>query len=293
MSRSRLDYLMIAFANAALPIFVVLRARSGDLATANALLIGTLSAILVNGALLAGIGIRKKRAGQRISRTTLLFVLVMGIASIGSVELVARFLLDPDDVVKLAYSNKPLARIYPEPKRLVVELMRHRQQSSDEYQRVAARARPLSPSVYSSESFANTDVMRTTISSLQAAAAVDFGYAARRSRQIADFRREMERIDPHSMYLQAWSETEASDESLARIEKDWLTSTVKLYEYAISKVGETKLVNGKLLFRSDAERLEFARLIEESRSLNTRLQTVSKNMKEAQARARADLALDK
>jgi len=198
---------------------------------------------------------------------------------------------------ELALSGTPLNEIQPEQKRLVVELIRRRILNSRDYDRARAEVhnKPLSPALYSPESYVNVDVNHRTISELQKYAEVDFEYSSKQELAKAEFRTKMARIDP--TYLQSWDsqrqDQQALETSMISLEKQWLDSVVVLYEFAAKHIEVIKLQGGKLLFSDPAIEQTFQRQQDASEALCSRLKEQSKELitRERQSRSHiADLA---
>ena len=75
--------------------------------------------------------------------------MILALASAGAAAVGLNLAEEPNDLVKLAYSSKPLNEIRPEQKRLYIELIRRKDQNSRDYGRVAASTKPIVPALYS------------------------------------------------------------------------------------------------------------------------------------------------
>ena len=83
-----------------------------------------------------------------------------------------------------------------------MELIRELAASSKEYESAAAHFRPITPPLYSPESFGSTEAMDSAVRQLQQAFAIDAAYFDGLRRSEARFREEMERADPQYLLSQ-------------------------------------------------------------------------------------------
>lgn len=177
-----------------------------------------------------------------------------------------------NEYVDLALSNVPLSQIHPERKALVVELIRSKAANSREYDAVLARTKPLSPELYSSESFASKEANTDTMEQLREATDADFAYRAKQQEAEKEFESKMSAVDPQ--YLKAFvgnSSEEAADAATSSLERQWFSTTAALYEYAAAHQKEIGVQNGNLKFASTAVQIKFNRRQEFSKTLHAKL----------------------
>jgi hypothetical protein len=138
-----------------------------------------------------------------------------------------------DNYLAVALSDTPLNKIKPDRKRLVVELIRQNKAASDENSRIAKSMRPISPALYSGDSFASKAAMESTSSQLKQAYEIDQAYAAAKHQARQDFHDKMQRVDPD--YLRGFESRMQEEDSLeASIEAEeakWVASALSLYDY--------------------------------------------------------------
>jgi len=176
-----------------------------------------------------------------------------------------------NDILELAFSDVPLGKISPEPKRLLVELVRRRDANSRTYSQIASTMRPLSPPLYSAESFANEKVCRGTAIRLTQSVEADFGYFAQQEQAGKEFSENLMRIAPTSDLLKA-DQWQASASVGNELEHTWLSSTVGLYDYAASHAKDITIKNGTLEFSTESVRREFNRQLATSKDLFQKFQ---------------------
>jgi hypothetical protein len=193
----------------------------------------------------------------------------------------------------LALSDIPLSRIQPEQKRLVVELIRRRAANSREYDSLAseAKAKPISPSLYTPESYANERLIDSTIAQLARYADADFQYSQKQQAAMSEFRQKMEKVDPK--YLRSWDNRslgeEAAEQQALNLERNWLNSAVSLYGFARSHSQEISLMNGHLEFATDDLRSEFNTKQDQSKTLYEKWQGTLQGLARRQQEARAQI----
>ncbi len=143
LSRKQLDLFLVTVANLAAMAVVIYEYRFGDLERIPGLISCVVAICGVNALMLVSIRLRNKRIGQLTSRNLIALAAVFAVISVAVSMLVILMSPSGGDVVKLAYSKVPLIVIHPEPKRLMVELLRRRETNSRIYGQVAASAKPL------------------------------------------------------------------------------------------------------------------------------------------------------
>jgi hypothetical protein len=192
---------------------------------------------------------------------------VLAVASATVTALAVSSIPAHNEYVDLAFSDVPLSQIHPERKALVVELIRRKAANSREYDIDASQAKPLSPPLYSPESFASKDAIADTMGQLKKATDSDFAYRAKQQDAEADFRKRMSEVDPQ--YLATFdSNLEKADEaSMSNLEQQWFSTTSALYQYAAAHQKEIEVRNGNLKFNTTAVQIEFNQRQELSKTL--------------------------
>ena len=296
-SRQQLDWLMLACVNATVPAMLAWKTYSGDVTVKVSILTAIIILPVMNGVVVVGVRSRRKRQGIETPRSFIFWAVGLAMFSALVTTLTVTSISVRNGYFELALSGTPLNEIQPEQKRLVVELIRRRILNSRDYDRARAEVhnKPLSPALYSPESYVNVDVNHRTISELQKYAEVDFEYSSKQELAKAEFRTKMARIDP--TYLQSWDsqrqDQQALETSMISLEKQWLDSVVVLYEFAAKHIEVIKLQGGKLLFSDPAIEQTFQRQQDASEALCSRLKEQSKELitRERQSRSHiADLA---
>lgn len=286
---------MLLSADAAVPAVLVWKTGSGDIRPVTTLLSGLLCLVAVNAVVLIAICRRNQRRGQSTSKWMLLGATGLGFLFALATGAAVFAMPQHNPYLDLAFSGVPLSSIQPEQKRLVVELIRRRAANSREYDILAteAKLRPIFPSLYTPESFANEQVIESTLAQLTKAAEVDFQYSQQQQAAMSDFRQKMAEVDPE--YLRLWDierkGQEAAEQSAIRLEHEWLESTVSLYEYAGSHSKEISLLNGRLKFATDAAQLDFNTKQDHSKALYQKWQDVTQGLIQFHQESRAKVGL--
>jgi hypothetical protein len=106
--------------------------------------------------------------------------------------------------------------------------------------------KPISPALYSVDSFANKTAMKSSSSQLKQAYDIDQAYAAAKHQARQEFHNQMQRVDPD--YLRGFDSKMQEDDSLeASIEAKeakWVASALSLYDYAAAHASDISLNDG-------------------------------------------------
>jgi hypothetical protein len=290
-----MDWLLLLCMDAAVPVVLVWKTHSGEVQPITALMSGLLCLLVGNAIVLTAIHKRSRRTGQPTSKW--LVLKATGLSVLAALVTSAAVLRIPqrNTYLDLALSDIPLSGIQPEQKRLVVELIRRRAANSREYDSLVseAKTKPLSPSLYAPESFANEQVIDSTIAQLTKYADADFQYSQKQQALMSEFRQKMAMVDPE--YLQSWDVKrqgeEAAEQQVIGLERGRLETAVSLYGYAKSHSKEISLMNGHLEFVTDALRSEFNSKQDESKGLYQKWQDATQGLVRRQQETRAQMGL--
>jgi hypothetical protein len=270
VKRTRLDYLCIVLMNVTIPVMLIWRYQAGDTTKSVAVTCGAVSAIVVNTALWWGIRARHKRRHTAAPPLIVILCLIFAVASLCATVVGVHRTSSQNDLLRIALSNTPLNDIHPEENRLFVEFLRLGERNSQEYSRLATGMKPIVPALYSVESFADAEVIRSTCASVQKAAEADFSYAAQQQKAAQDFHDRMLRVEPESAYLKVVASRSEAEGSLTALEREWLASVVTVYSFA-EHAKEIHVDQAKLTFSSEAVRSDFSKLLDGSETLHRRL----------------------
>lgn len=192
----------------------------------------------------------------------------------------------------LAMSNTPLDSIQPVRRRIVVELIRKRAAASKEYESAASHIPPITPPLYSPESFGSIEAMNSAVQQLQQAFDIDTAYFNGLKQSDARFRGEMEQADPQ--HLQSWLSFQNSEEeaqvSVFTAEDQWVQSVHDLYKYASSQHQNIMVRGGILDFSSSEVRSKFQSVESTSESLQQKMQSARAALVENQRQAKAKVS---
>lgn len=280
------DYFVIVLANATIPLVVIWQVYSGDTTKGVAFISSVLSAVGLNAVLLWGIVARNRRRTQPTPARVIVWCAILAVASIGTATVGLEWTADMTDPLRVAYSSTPLEAIHPEKKRLLVEFLRRKERIEQDYRRVAASAKPIVPTLYSAESFANTSVMQSTRASVQGAADKDFSFCEVQKKADGDFQRRMVLVDPASDYLNAVESRSKALEDWAILEHEWVSSVDALYAFADAHSKAISARQGKVVISSDSVRVEFSKLLQSSDAIHKRLIESIKSSAEEYRKAR-------
>ncbi len=288
-SRQQLDWLVLLCVNLTIPVMLGWKTYSGDL-TANVAIISALVTLLfMNCVVVVGIKSRRKRQGIETPRSFIFWAVGLAVFSALVTTLTVASIPVRNDYRELALSSTPLADIQPEQRRLVVELIRRRIANTREENRYLAQLKPLSPALYSPESFANVDVIQNTSNAMKKAAETDFGYNAKNQQAMAEFREKMGTADPG--YLKAWDAEHQDQEDLEAstlaLEKQWLTGVEALYGFAAKNTQSISLRGNKLEFSTPTIEQDFQRQKEANEALYNKLMERERMLAERQKKAQS------
>ena len=253
--------------NISIPFFVPFQEQNADLSQHAMILVAWISAVFLNAALLWGV-LRREHGDRRLMRKTVLLALFLCIASGIASTVAVTLTTTQNSYLALAQSDKLLNEIHPERKRLVVEFIRQSAANSAENNRNAAALKPIDPPLYTVASFANKSAIETTAAQLKAAYALDVDYQTKVAQATRDFRGKMASADAE--YLRSWDASRRDEENeaaaISSAEKEWVSNTLGLYDFAERHAMEIIVRNGALEYTSQAVRNEFVRRVDECKA---------------------------
>jgi len=250
---------------AIVPIMAWLR-YTRSLSTSLMLTTGALSLVVINLALLFGYRVRTKWSYR--ARKRLFYVaLCLGLFTLASDALRKRFLPTEEDLVELAQSDTPLMSIRPEQNRFVVEFLRRKIANERAYAQTAAAMRPLSPPLYSAQSFADKVACEKTLTNLKTAAEADFRFQSEQEEANKEFRSKMERVGGRSDLTAIGDRVLDPARKVNRLEKEWFSKTVKLYQYAADHQLEIVVRDNSIRISAESVLKQFNDQLTESRDL--------------------------
>ena len=167
--------------NLAVPAFVMVQRNGNHLTDAANIWVGWISATMLTVMLVVGTYLRLPMDRRQIPRSMVLTSLALVVLS-GLITTVSIESSPSDNYLAVALSDTPLNKIKPDRKRLIVELVRQNKAASDENSRIAKTMKPISPALYSVDSFANKTAMESTSSQLKQAYDIDKAYAVAKHR---------------------------------------------------------------------------------------------------------------
>src|ERR1700722_20052903 len=227
----RIAWLLIVV-NLSVPAFVFFQRNGNNLSDAVNIWVGWIVATVMTAMLVVGTFLRLPVDRRQIPRSMVLTSLALVVLS-GLITTISIAASPSDNYLAVALSNTPLDKIKPDRKRLVVELIRQEKAASDENNRIAKSMKPISPALYSVDSFASKAAMESTSSQLKQAYDIDQAYAAAKHQARQDFRNKMQRVDPN--YLRGFESRMQADDALETSieaeEAKWVASAMSLYDF--------------------------------------------------------------
>lgn len=285
------DWIIVLCLNISLPAMLAYLRLTESTGSA-ILLVFICCLVLINAVVLLSVRARSRRRGEAMTPRLMVGTVALGILSVLATAGIALLMPAPIDPVKLAYSSTPLSEIRPEQKRLVVELLRQKEQNSQAYGRVAANTKPMNPPLYGVDSFANANVINSTSAALRQSLDMDFSYFDQQQKAEREFRNRMMRIDPRSEFLREVQSQSDIEVSANAIEREWAASAIALYAFAADHAKYMAVHNRNLTF-SDDSAPEFMKRYDASKALYERFQEKVQASIAERKRSRAAAGLDK
>jgi hypothetical protein len=285
-TRQQADWLILICVDVTAPLMLAWEKHVGGASTA----IGIVSALLVlsgmNGALLLAFNRRNKRQSLPTSKNFILAAIGLATVSACSAMVAVALIPGPMSDTQIALSNTPLEDIEPGRKRVFAEFLRRLAaiKRDEDAELEEARKHPFSPPLYSSESFASIDVIHETEEKVKKYALIDLEYGRKNEQAWSDFRQKMGSVDPD--YLRDLSDSQAErlgiESKTLDAEKQWLTSTVALYDFAAENSKDFKVQNGQITFSKHAAQAEFEKQRNMSKSYLDRVTTLERDLAQRQ-----------
>jgi hypothetical protein len=150
----------------------------------------------------------------------------------------------------------------------------------------------MNPSVYSPESFANSQAIQSTVGTLTKLVSIDFQYSASQQSAKQDFRQKMAVCD--AQYLRQWDaerqEQEATEKATEQLEHEWFASIESLYGYALQHSGQIEAKDGHIVITSADVREAFNNELNRSKALHRDLLSSEQGLAKRQQQAKARIA---
>jgi len=274
VSRKSLDWLILIVVNLTVPLIVAWKHHAGEASQTVASVSGLVSLLVLNSVIIIAIHFREKRKNEVIPRGFVIGGIVLALFSVLLTVIGVYSIPEHNDYVELAFSSVPLDQIHPQQKALIVDLLRRTAANSRDYEHLAAQTKPISPHLYSVESFANENVIRSVLAEYVEANAADFAYHEQQEQTMNEFRDKMMKVDPN--YLKSFEadrqEQETQEARAFQLQQECSTATTALYNYAETHAKDITVKDGQLRFTNDDVQAEFSRQLEGSKALYERWQ---------------------
>jgi hypothetical protein len=263
------QWLLLLMIDVTVPTVIISKHHTGEVNTTIALTSAFLSLLVLNVVTVLTTRSRNKRLGQETPRKFYLGAACLAVISGVLTTLAVHSAPVRNDYLELALSDTPLNEIQPKRKALVVELVRRIAEDSKVHERVASQFKPISPALYSPDSFANEKVIRSVSEQYKKAFDMDVTYHKRIETYWREFHEKMLNVDPDFLksFEAASQKSKMPDERVFQLQQQLAAATLDLYGYADSHSRELTVSDGKLHFANEDVRVEFSRRLEESKSL--------------------------
>jgi hypothetical protein len=244
------------------------------------------------------LSIRAKNRRLQLTTPTNLVVAAITLAAVASGCFWAALHRDLDfshEILDEAASSKPISAIKPERRAILVQLLRTRLQNSREYNADASRFKPITPALYSAESFEDENVIQSVKSQVEAAASRDITYSNQQQDAMNEFRTKMSKADP--AYLESFdAQRKGMDDEYAKASSQiaqWLEATVDLYDFVAANHKTIKLNGNELAFSDPTIKASFDDKKKHSTDLLDKIRATEKAQEERQRKALPDVSLSK
>jgi uncharacterized membrane protein len=268
----------------------------GD-ANAKIILIATpITLAFLNAVVLWSIRAKNRRLQLTTPASLVVAAIILAVVASGCFWVALHRDLDfSNEILDEAVSSKPISAIKPESRAILVQLLRTRLQNSREHNADASRFKPVTPALYSAESFENKHVIQSVKSQVEAAASLDIRYAGKQQEAMDEFRARMSKADP--AYLASFeAQRRGADDEFAKAllqEKQWLDATSALYDFAAANQKMMKLKGNQLVFSDPRVKATFEDDKEHSVDLLNKVQAMEKQQAERKEKAMPDVPLSK
>jgi hypothetical protein len=267
----RISWILV-LVNISVPAFVFFQRNVNGLSDAQNIWVGWISATVSTAVLVVATYLRlpvdRRQIPSRMVLTSLALVVMSGLITTISIAATPS-----DNYLAVALSDTPLDNIKPDRKRLMVELIRQEKAASDENSRIAKSMKPISPALYSVESFSNKAAMESTSLQLKQAYNLDQAYAAAKLQARRAFHDKMQKVDPDFLRSieSKMQEGDSTEASIQLDEANWVSSALTLYDYAsvhasnisVSSSGHLTITNEELK-RSFSQRVEASKAMQQT-----------------------------
>jgi hypothetical protein len=295
-TRKSKNWLLLVCIDAAVPVTIAWKRHTEEASATVAIVSGLVALAVLNAVALMTIRARNKRQGQSLPRSLIIGAIGLILLAALLICLSAFAVPAHNDYLELALSDKPLEDIHPAQRALVVELVRRRLANSRANNQMLADTKPISPPLFSLDSFASESTSRLVSGAFKNATDADFSYYAQQQEAMNDFRSKMMKVDPE--YLESFEAAQRQRESGEaegyKREQESAAAILALYQYAAVHSNDFKVKNGKLACSTENIRLEFSRQLENSKALFSKWQAdVQERVKSHQQdRARVSLSIE-
>jgi hypothetical protein len=294
ISRRQLDWIILFSVDLGVPATLAWQRHTGAVTVSVAVITAIIVLAALNGFLVLNFYRRNKRQALPTGRSFFFGAGVMAIISLLVTVLAVSQIPAHNDYLRLALSNTPLENIHPLRDRLVVELIRSRAANSRENDSLIAEVskNPLSPQLYTPESFANLEVTQRTSSGLKKFVDADLDYGAKQIQAMTDFRAKMKEADPE--YLISWDAKKNDQDTLMaetlKVEKQFLDSVIALYDFAGKHTADIRVSGGKVEISDPKIRQNFESQLSASKNLRDKMTELGQHAAKKQQEARSKSA---
>ena len=296
MSQRSRDWIIVIGVNLVTAFWLFWQHARGDASAKTTLIATPIVFVVLNAVMLLSIRAKNRRLQVTTPSSLIVTAILLAVVASGCFWTALHPDLDfSQAILDEAVSSKPLSTIKPESRAVLVQLLRTRLQNSREYNAAASHFKPITPALYSAESFGNENVIQSVKSQVEAAASLDISYAGKQQEAMDEFRTRMSKADP--AYLASFdAQRKGADDEFAKAllqEKQWLEATNALYNFAAANQKIMKLKGNQLVFSDPRLKATFEDEKQHSIDLLNKVHAMQKQQAERQDKALPDVSLSK
>jgi hypothetical protein len=288
MSQRNRDWLIVIGVNLTAAFWLFWQHARGDSSAKTTLITTPIVFAVLNTVALLNIRAKNRRQQTVTPASLIVAATLLALAASGSLWAVLHKDLGDNELINLAASSKPISAIRPAWRGILVQLLRERLHNSRDYDAAVLRMKPISPPLYSAESFENENVIESVLSQTQAVGSLSISYADKQQEAMNEFRSAMSKADP--AYLESFvAERRGIDDEYGKyalLARQWLDATKALYNFAAVNHKMIRLNGSQLVFSDPKIKVSFDEQKERSVDLLNKMLAAEKEQEERQKKAK-------
>jgi hypothetical protein len=292
MSQRNRDWLIVIGVNLMTTFWLFWQHARGDATAKTTLLTAPIVFAVLNAAVLFSIRAKNRRQQLITPPSLVVAAIILALVAIGCLWAALHGDLHfSHEILDEAVSSKPISAIQPESRAILVQLLRTRLQNSRDYDAAFSRLKPITPRIYSAESFENDNVIKSVMNQVREVASLDISYADKQQDAMNEFRIKMSKADP--AYLESFeAQRRDIDDQFGKAaseEKEWLEVTSDLYDFATANHKIIKLNGNQLVFSDPTIKASFNDKKKHSADLLDKIRATEKEEEQRQRKALPDV----